>query len=71
MDDVKQGKLLYSGKAKTMYLTEDESLLISEFRDDTSAFDGVKTASLAKKGMVNNEISTYIFKYLEGKGVPT
>lgn len=63
--------LLYSGKAKSMYETDDPALLITEFRDDTTAFDGAKHEKLTNKGVVNNQISTYIMQALEEAGVPT
>ncbi len=68
---VEKGELLYSGKAKSLYKTNDPRYLISEFRDDTSAFDGVKLAKLANKGRVNNQISSLIFERLQQAGIPT
>lgn len=62
---------LYSGKAKTMYLTDNPDCLIVEFRDDTSAFDGLKTQQLARKGTVNNYFNAYIMNYLAEHGVVT
>jgi phosphoribosylaminoimidazole-succinocarboxamide synthase len=62
---------LYSGKAKTLYATEDEKSLIVEFRDDTSAFDGQKVEQLARKGMVNNYFNAHIMQYLEEHGMKT
>lgn len=64
-------KLLYSGKAKSMYETNDPNLLITDFRDDTTAFDGVKREKLANKGVVNNQISTHLMQILAAAGVPT
>lgn len=64
-------ELLYSGKVKSLFKTEDPSYLIAEFRDDTTAFDGAKHEKLAHKGMVNNQISAYIMQALEEAGVPT
>lgn len=68
---IEKKDLLYSGKAKSLYTTNKEDLLISEFRDDTTAFDGVKREKLANKGVVNNQISAHIMKVLEAAGVPT
>lgn len=62
---------LYVGKAKTMYATDDPELLIADFRNDTSAFDGVKKAKLDDKGYVNNQISAFIMEHLAANGVPT
>ena len=63
--------LLYAGKAKSLYLTDDPNLLICEFRDDTTAFDGEKKERLANKGRINNAISTHIMKRLAEAGVKT
>lgn len=66
-----RGEQLYAGKAKTVYLTDDPDKLILEFRDDTSAFDGEKTAQLARKGMVNNRFNAFIMSQLAAAGVST
>ena len=63
--------LLYEGKAKKIWNTEDEHLLISEFKDSLTAFNGEKKSSAEGKGALNNKISTELFKYLEEKGIPT
>lgn len=62
---------LYSGKAKTVYSTDDPNKLIMHFRNDTSAFDGEKVAQLERKGMVNNKFNAFIMQKLEVAGVPT
>ncbi len=64
-------KMLYSGKVKSLFETEDPNFLIAEFRDDTTAFDGAKHELLANKGVVNNQISAFIMKTLAEAGVPT
>ena len=53
-------KEITSGKAKTMFTTSSEDQLIMEFRDDASAFDGKKRASLAGKGSINNQFNAFI-----------
>jgi len=63
--------LLYEGKAKKIWNTEDETLLISEFKDDLTAFNGEKKSTEEGKGALNNQISTELFKVLNNKGVPT
>jgi len=63
--------LLYEGKAKKIWETEDQNLLISEFKDSLTAFNGEKKSSEEGKGALNNKISTELFKYLEEKGIPT
>lgn len=65
------GKLLYAGKAKSVFETDDPDRLVMHFRDDTSAFDGEKKAQLARKGMVNNKFNAFIMQKLEAAGVPT
>jgi len=63
--------LVYEGKAKKIWSTEDEGLYISEFKDDLTAFNGEKKSSEEGKGALNNKISTELFKYLNKKGVPS
>ena len=62
---------LYRGKAKTVYATDDPSLLVMHYRDDVSAFDGVKLAQLERKGETNNLINAYIMGKLAAAGVAT
>lgn len=62
---------LYAGKAKSVYLTDDEDKLVLLFRDDTSAFDGKKVEQLDRKGMVNNKFNAFIMEKLEAAGIPT
>ncbi len=64
-------ELLYEGKAKKIWKTDDPNLLISEFKDSLTAFNGEKKDEQAGKGALNNKISTILFEYLESKGVPT
>jgi len=58
-----------SGKAKSLYTTNDGNFLVMEFRDDTSAFDGKKTAALENKGKVNNQFNAFIMNHLKDNGV--
>ncbi len=62
---------LYKGKAKTVYATDDPHRLVMHYRDDVSAFDGVKLAKLALKGETNNRINAYVMEKLAAAGVPT
>ena len=64
-------ELLVSGKAKSVYNTDDADHLILHFRNDTSAFDGEKKEQLDRKGMVNNKFNAFIMQKLEATGVPT
>jgi phosphoribosylaminoimidazole-succinocarboxamide synthase len=69
--DVEPRRELYKGKAKTVYATDDPSLLVMHYRDDVSAFDGVKLAKLAQKGETNNKINGYVMGRLAAQGIPT
>ena len=60
-----------TGKAKSLYTTNDEQYLVMEFRDDTSAFDGKKTAALENKGKVNNQFNAFIMEFLSTKEINT
>ena len=62
---------LYEGKAKKVYATEDESLVIVSYKDDATAFDGTKRGTIMGKGVVNNRMSNFLMKMLAEKGVPT
>ena len=62
---------LISGKAKSVYTTDDPDKMIMLFRDDTSAFDGEKVEKLARKGMVNNCFNAFIMTKLQEAGIPT
>lgn len=62
---------LYSGKAKSVYTTDDPDFYILHFRDDTSAFDGQKVEQLNDKGKVNNYFNAFIMEKLEAAGIKT
>ena len=64
-------KLLAKGKAKSMYETDSESVLLMEFRDDASAFDGKKMSALNNKGKVNNQFNAFILDLLAKQGIET
>ncbi len=63
--------ILYEGKAKRLYKTESSDQVIAEFKDDLTAFNGLKKDSEAGKGALNNKISTELFKLLESRGIKT
>lgn len=71
MNDLVKGEELYRGKAKSVYTTDNPDVMIMEFRDDTSAFDGEKMEQLDRKGMVNNRFNAFVMEHLEANGVPT
>lgn len=64
-------EMLYEGKAKQVYATDDPDLIVIHYKDDATAYNNVKKASIESKGILNNRISTLIFGYLGRSGVPT
>ena len=64
-------ELLYEGKAKKVYTTENPDVLIVDYKDDATAFNGVKKGTIIGKGVVNNRMTNHIFRMLEEKGIPT
>ncbi|MDI3508179.1 MAG: phosphoribosylaminoimidazole-succinocarboxamide synthase [Clostridiales bacterium] len=68
---MKKLEQLYEGKAKKVYATDDPDYVIVEYKDDATAFNGVKRGTIVGKGVVNNKVSNHLFKMLEGRGIPT
>ncbi|ADQ04789.1 phosphoribosylaminoimidazole-succinocarboxamide synthase [Caldicellulosiruptor owensensis OL] len=64
-------KLLYEGKAKKVYETNCQDVVVIEYKDDATAFDGTKRGIINNKGIVNNLVSNYFFKILESNKIPT
>ena len=64
-------EFLYEGKAKRIFQTEKQDEIIVEYKDDATAFNGVKKASISNKGILNNKITELIFEVLMAEGVPT
>ena len=62
---------LYEGKAKKVYATDDPSLLIVDYKDDATAFNGEKKGTIVGKGVINNRMSNRLMQRLEKAGVPT
>ena len=62
---------MYEGKAKKMYATDDPNLCIVDYKDDATAFNGLKKGTIVNKGIMNNEISAKLFELLEKAGVET
>lgn len=62
---------LYEGKAKKVFKTEDDELLIVSYKDDATAFNGLKKGTIAGKGVINNKMSNLLMQRLEKAGVPT
>src|ERR1700739_3627202 len=63
--------LLYTGKAKSVYTTDNPDQLVILFRNDTSALDGQRIEQLERKGMVNNKFNAFIMERLAAAGIPT
>ena len=66
-----KGEQLYEGKAKKVFATDDPELLLVSYKDDATAFNGLKKGTIAGKGVINNKMSNALMQYLEKKGVPT
>lgn len=69
--DVEQKEQLYEGKAKKVYATSDPDLLIVDYKDDATAFNGLKRGTIVGKGVVNNKMSNFLMAMLEKSGVET
>ncbi|MFQ5450502.1 MAG: phosphoribosylaminoimidazolesuccinocarboxamide synthase [Nitrospinaceae bacterium] len=68
---MKRLEKLYEGKAKILYATDDPGKVIQYFKDDATAFNGIKKGTIVDKGVINNQVSSRIFQYLEENGVQT
>lgn len=64
-------EMLYEGKAKKVYKTDDPKLFIVDYKDDATAFNGLKKGQISGKGVINNTMANIIFTMLEEKGIPT
>ena len=62
---------LYEGKAKKVYLTDNDDVVLVSYKDDATAFNGIKKGTILGKGVVNNRCSHHLFQMLESKGIPT
>ncbi len=62
---------LYEGKAKSVYATENPEVLLVDYKDDATAFNGLKKGTISGKGAINNRVTNYMMQLLEKKGVPT
>ena len=68
---MEQLEMMYEGKAKKVWATDDPEIVIVDYKDDATAFNGLKKGTIAGKGVVNNKMSNYLMQILEKKGVPT
>ena len=71
MANVTKAEQLYEGKAKKVYATTDPDLVIVDYKDDATAFNGEKKGTITGKGVINNRMTNFMFKLLEKEGVPT
>ena len=68
---MKQLEMLYEGKAKQVYATDEADKVSIHYKDAATAFNNIKKATIENKGVLNNKISTIVFHYLQAKGIPT
>jgi phosphoribosylaminoimidazole-succinocarboxamide synthase len=68
---MKKLDMLYEGKAKKVFKTDVEDVLIVDYKDDATAFNGLKKGTIVGKGVINNRMSNHVFRLLEKEGVPT
>ena len=68
---MKKLEQLYEGKAKKVFATDVEGIVIVDYKDDATAFNGEKKGTIVGKGVVNNRMTNYVFQQLEKEGVPT
>ncbi|GHU73885.1 phosphoribosylaminoimidazole-succinocarboxamide synthase [Clostridia bacterium] len=68
---IEKGPMIYEGKAKKVYATNDTRLCIVSYKDDATAFNGLKKGQIIGKGEINNRVSNHLMKLLESHGVPT
>lgn len=68
---MEKGKNIYEGKAKILYETDNPDLVIQYFKDDATAFNAAKKGTVDEKGIMNNQISTKVFEFLQAEGIPT
>ncbi len=62
---------MYEGKAKKVFATDDPTLVIVDYKDDATAFNGAKKGTIVGKGVINNKLTNYLMQVLEKEGVPT
>ena len=71
MNDIKKLNQIYEGKAKKVFATSSPDYFIVEYKDDATAFNGLKHGTITGKGIINNKMSNAMFRLLESKGVKT
>lgn len=68
---MEKGKLIYEGKAKKVYETDDENIVLVDYKDDATAFNGLKKGTISGKGAINNKVTNFMMQLLEKEGVKT
>ena len=71
MENIVKTEQLYEGKAKKVFATNDPDLVIVDYKDDATAFNGEKKGTIVGKGAINNKMTNYMFELLEKEGIPT
>lgn len=71
MENIVKAEQLYEGKAKKVFATNDPDLVIVDYKDDATAGDGAKKGTIKGKGVINNQMTNYMFQMLEKEGIPT
>ncbi len=66
-----KGKQLYEGKAKKIFETDKPEILLVSYKDDATAFNGIKKGTILGKGIINNKVTNYMMRLLEKAGIPT
>lgn len=66
-----KGKQLYEGKAKKIFETDKPEILLVSYKDDATAFNGIKKGTILGKGIINNKVTNYMMRLLEKSGIPT
>lgn len=68
---MKKLEQLYEGKAKKVFATDDPKVVLVDYKDDATAFNGLKRGSIAGKGVINNRVTNFLMQMLEKNGIPT
>ena len=68
---MKKMEQMYEGKAKKVFATDDPGLVLVDYKDDATAFNGLKKGTIQGKGAINNRVTNHLMKLLEKEGVPT
>ena len=68
---ISKGKAISEGKSKILYATSDSEKLLLHYKDAATAFNGEKKGAIASKGIINNWVCSWVFRYLESHGIPT